>query len=83
VSYRIEVRYDVRRGKPSWDKADFDFSDPTSIDIEATGKGTIDVETEPGTLHLWNVEGNYELKVRGFDPRRDLLLSVSEVERVN
>lgn len=82
ANFRIEVRYDVRRGAPSWDALDFDFADRDSIRLTEKGDGVLDVEMEPGALWLKDVEAGYELKVKGFDPRRDLLVNVSEIEHV-
>jgi hypothetical protein len=78
-AFRIEVRYDVRRGAPSWDREDFDFRDSSTIGIESA-KCTVDVEREGGAIFLADVENGAELKVRGFDPRRDLIIAVSEVD---
>ncbi len=73
----IRVAYDVIRGNPfsKYSPFDFDFeSDALSIDLSG---GTV-TQAMKNKLHIMVHEG-FELKVKGFDEHRDIIVDVREV----
>jgi hypothetical protein len=67
---RITVRYDVETGQPTWDPLDFDLGGG-DINIEAKGA---EVDASENVITLTIEERDFELVVKGFDRRRDLVV---------
>jgi hypothetical protein len=67
---RITVRYDVVTGQPKWDPLDFDL-EGGEIDIDAKGA---QADASENIITLSIEERDFELTVKGFDRRRDLLV---------
>lgn len=75
---RVEIRYNVRRGKPKFKREDFDL-DSTAMAIECEGPlAAISKDASTGTLVVQGVQTGFRMKVTGFDPNRDLYVHVQE-----
>jgi len=71
----VKMAYDTRRGNPfsQYDKFDFDVAS-ASIMIEARDCNVI--ERKDNILEVEITGRNFEIKVTGFDPKRDLVIDV-------
>lgn len=76
--FLIELMYDVRHGTPKWNPADFALDDG-SIQLIPSGQGRYDLTSGAGKLRIFDASPGFELKVVGFDPRRDLLIHAQEI----
>lgn len=75
---RIEIRYNVRKGKPRFRREDFDL-DSAEIAIECEGPAaTISKDAATGTLMAMGVQAGFRMKVTGFDTNRDLYVRAQE-----
>jgi len=72
---KVKMAYDTRRGNPfsQYDKFDFDVAS-ASIKIEARDCNVI--ERKDNILEVEITGRNFEIKVTGFDPKRDLVIDV-------
>lgn len=71
---RIEIRYDVRKGKPKFKKEDFDLNSDT-LTVECEGPpATVEKDAAAGALVATGVAAGFRLKVTGFDVNRDLFV---------
>lgn len=71
---KISCAYNTLSGKAKYDQNDFDFSDPTSIQIEWTPTD-LDVTVNSGnqlTIVVRPETENFHVRVVGFDKNRDL-----------
>lgn len=73
---RVWVAYNVRRGKPKWNQADFRL-DEDNIDIDITGEGV--VERYPDHFVVRDAQPGFAAKVTGFVPTRDLRVNVEGI----
>lgn len=78
-NYLVSLCYDTRHGRPKWDPADFSFGDGR-ISLEQMGKGDVFTSDECGEIRITDAEPGFELRVIGFDPRRDLLVEAKEIK---
>ena len=69
AKFRVTVKYDVRRGKAKWSKADFDM---TSKPIKARKDGEGEAAIYPDSIVVQSASPGFSLTVSGFDPNRDL-----------
>lgn len=68
----LQVRYDVRRGRPKFRKQDFDLGAvPFVVNVES-GQAQVVKRSEQGALELRDVTPGFRMRVTGFDPNRDL-----------
>lgn len=76
VTIRVRAAYDVLRGNPfsKHDPLDFDFS-KDELEVKAIGAST-SVQS-PNTLVIKANSRDFEVKVSGFDVRRDLIIDAS------
>jgi len=73
----IRVAYDTVSGNPFrlYSEYDFDFSRPGDVRIEVAGA---EVRAEKNTITCTVNDENFHIRVRGFDPRRDLVIRVED-----
>lgn len=77
---RLEVRYNVRRGKPKFDTADFNLDSPEIV-IDCDGPpASIQRRARDGMLIIDGVEPGFRMKVTGFDRNRDLYVKAQAEE---
>lgn len=77
---RLEVRYNVRRGKPKFHEADFNLdSNDIVVDIEGA-QATVERQAHEGALLITDVQPGFRMKVTGFDPNRDLFVKAQAEE---
>lgn len=76
--FNVQVRmaYDVRRGNPfkKFKSHDFDATSPGSISVSVVGAATF-ARAEPNVISLTVDDHDFECKIIGFDPERDLIVS--------
>ncbi|RLI76481.1 hypothetical protein DRP05_12810 [Archaeoglobales archaeon] len=78
ISAIIKIAYDTYRGNPfrQYDKFDFDISESDQIKIQHQGCDIICKDLN--ILEVKITSQNFELKVTGFDPNRDLVIDITE-----
>ena len=78
LQVRVTVAYDIRRGNPFSHYHPMDFQLTSDVITKAVNGGTI---TETGNNHLQVTvnQHDFELRVTGFDQRRDLIVDIREV----
>jgi hypothetical protein len=71
----VKMAYDTRRGDPlkAYDKFDFDVG---SNDITIEPQDCTVIQKHGNILQVEITGGNFELRVTGFDPKRDLVIDV-------
>jgi hypothetical protein len=76
VTIRVRAAYDVLRGNPfsKHDALDFDFS-KNELVVNATGAKAL--AESPNTLIIKASSRDFEVRVDGFDVRRDLIIDAS------
>lgn len=73
----IAAAYDVLSGSPwkLYEPADFDFTRRDRSGLTITAEGTLDYRVlEPNRLELRPQGGDFEFRVTGFDPNRDVIV---------
>jgi len=71
----VKVAYDTRRGNPFFQYNKFDF-DIASASITIGTRDCNVIEKKDNILKVEITERDFELKVTGFDPKRDLVIDV-------
>lgn len=75
---RVEVAYAVRRGTPRWVPADFSF-EGGGLSVTTEGSGAY--SASGNVLRIEAAAPGFEVRVRGFDTNRDLVVRVVPQEQ--
>lgn len=70
----VEVAYDTGGAKLDYDRLDFDLAAPSPGIVISYNSSEINLSVEPNRLIIEPLKDKYELKVSGFDPKRDLIV---------
>jgi len=79
---RVEIRYNVRKGRPKFRKEDFNFNAGIAVECEGSHIA-VTKDSASGTLLVDGAEPSFRMKVTGFDVNRDLFVRAEEEELVD
>lgn len=73
---KVDVAYDIEYGNAfkEWQPYDFDLSENDSVNIEISGA---DYESEGQTIRLEITDPDFDVRVQGFDPKRDIVVQAN------
>jgi hypothetical protein len=77
---RGEIAYRVRTGNPFRKHSPFDFDLASGVDIQVHADGVRLRPTSVNTFELLPSAAKFQVSMKGFDPRRDLIVRVVEAD---
>lgn len=70
----VEVAYDTGSARLDYNRLDFDMAAPSPGINISYNSSEMNITVEPNRLVIEPLKDKYDLKVTGFDPRRDLIV---------